>query len=152
MSANPCLSAEEIEKCTKYTPAEELLELGKTAVEIQMNYGATTWYEWRINPNNWNTKWNSYEPGDYDGGKEITFWTAWCPPHPVIQKLSEMFPEVQIRHAWANEDLCADAGEVYYEGGKQTDGHVPISEEEIRNMSINIWEIEPEEVEDIDIG
>ena len=151
MTANPCLSEEEIARCTKYTTAEELLELGKTAVENKLQYGATTWYEWRTHPDNWNTKWNSYDSGEYDGGKEITFQTAWCPPHSIIQKLSEMYPEVTMRHAWANEDLSADAGELYYEGGQRVDGHVPVSEEETRRMAINIWELDPEEMEDIDI-
>ena len=150
-SRNHNLSEEEIAKVTQYTSAEELLELGKTAVHNQLQYGATTWYDWRIQPDHWNTKWNSYDPGDYDGGREITFQTAWCPPHPIIQKLSEMYPEVTIRHAWANEDLSADAGELYYEGGQKVDGHVPISEEETRRMAINIWDWDPEEVEDINI-
>ena len=49
------------------------------------------------------------------------------------------------------EDLSADAGELYYEGGQKVDGHVPISEEETRRMAINIWDWDPEEVEAIDI-
>lgn len=150
-SRNHNLSEEEIAKVTQYASAEELLELGKTAVHNQLQYGATTWYDWRIQPDHWNTKWNSYDPGEYDGGKEITFNTAWCPPHPIIQKLSEMYPEVTIRHAWANEDLCADAGEVYYEGGQEVDSIVPVCDEDIRAMAIRIWDYDPEEMEEIDI-
>ena len=149
--AKLCLSAEEIAKCTQYTTVEELLALGKTAVDNQLQYGATTWYEWRTHPDNWNTKWNSYYPGDYDGGKEITFQTAWCPPHPIVEKLSEMFPEVTIRHCWANEDLFADAGELYYEGGHRVDGFIPTGEEDIHAMSMKIWEFDPEDMEEVDI-
>ena len=149
--SNPCLSEEAIARCTKYTSAEELLELGKTAVENKIQYGGTTWYEWRTNPDNWNTKWNSYDSGTYDGGKEITFLTAWCAPHPIIRKLSEMYPEVMMRHSWANEDLSADAGELYYEGGQRVDGYVPTAEEDICAMSAKIWDYDPEETEALNI-
>ena len=145
------LSEEEIANRTRYTSAEELLEMGKTAVENQLQYGATTWYEWRTRGDTWNTKWNSYDPGPYDGGREITFQTAWAPPHPIIQKLSAMFPEVMIRHAWANEDLSADAGEVYYHGGEVFEAYIPTDEEDIQTMSAKIWDYDLEEMEDINI-
>ncbi len=148
---NHNLTAEEISKYTQYVSADELMKLGKTAVENQIKYGATTWYDWCIQPDHWNTKWNSYDPGEYDGGKEITFQTAWCPPHPIIQKLSEMYPEVTIRHSWANEDLFADAGELYYEGGQKVDGFVPVCEADTYAMSMRIWDWDPEEMEDFDI-
>lgn len=151
MPANPNLSEEEIASRTQYTPAEELLQLGKTAVENKLQYGATTWYEWRTRSDTWNTKWNSYYPGDYDGGREITFQTAWAPPHPIIQKLSAMYPEVVIRHAWANEDLSADAGEVYYQGGEQTEGYIPDTEAATRTMAAKIWDYDFDEMEDINI-
>ena len=147
---NPCLSPEEIAQCTQHTDVGVLLQLGKLAVENQLRYGATTWYEWRSNPRNWNTKWNSYYPGDYSGGREITFQTAWAPPHPVIRKLSEMYPEVMIRHSWANEDLCADAGELYYVNGEQVDGHIPVSEDETYRMSVRIWDYDIDETEGFD--
>ena len=37
------LSSGEIAECTKYRSADELIRLGKIAVENLMNYGATTW-------------------------------------------------------------------------------------------------------------
>ena len=151
ITRNPCLSLEEIARCTRYTSEAELLEIGRTAVNNQLEYGAPTWYEWRTQPHNWNTKWNSYYPGEYDGGKEITFQTAWCPPHPIIQKLSEMYPEVTMRHAWANEDPSMDAGEVYYLNGEETESYVPVAEEDIQAMSANIWGYDPEETEDVNL-
>lgn len=47
-------------------------------------------------------------------GNEICFQTAWTAPHPIIEKLSEMYPEVAIRHMWANEDLWQDCGSRTY--------------------------------------
>lgn len=67
-------------------------ELGKTAWNNIQNYGAPTWYEWSIN--NWGTKWNAYgydENADYSGNENLWFQTAWSAPHPILQKLSEMY-------------------------------------------------------------
>ncbi len=53
------------------------------------------WYGWSIN--NWGTKWNAYDT-TYDVAMPniVEFFTAWNPPMPVLQKLSEMFPDVTI--------------------------------------------------------
>ena len=87
---NAALTPEEIQNATLYHSEDELLQLGKTAVENLMQYGATTWYDWRTRGDTWNTKWNSYNAYDYNGGNEICFQTAWSAPHPIIEKLSSM--------------------------------------------------------------
>lgn len=87
---NAALTPEEIQNATLYHSEGELLQLGKTAVENLMQYGATTWYDWRTRGDTWNTKWNSYNAYDYNGGNEICFQTAWSAPHPIIEKLSSM--------------------------------------------------------------
>ena len=70
-------------------------ELGKTAWNNLRQYGAPTWYDWCIE--NWGTKWNAYgydEGVDYSGNDALCFQTAWAAPHPILEKLSEMFPAV----------------------------------------------------------
>lgn len=43
--------------------------------------------------------------GDSDGGYvELRFDTAWCPPKPIIDKVFEMFPALEISWNWSNED------------------------------------------------
>ena len=42
---NAALTPEEIQNATLYHSEDELLQLGKTAVENLMQYGATTWYD-----------------------------------------------------------------------------------------------------------
>ena len=127
---NAALTPEEIQNATLYHSEDELLQLGKTAVENLMQYGATTWYDWRTRGDTWNTKWNSYNAYDYNGGNEICFQTAWSAPHPIIEKLSAMYPEVTIKHRWANEDLWQGCGSQTYLGGEMIDEDYPESDRE----------------------
>ena len=141
----PNLSQEEIDKYIKYTSAEELLQMGKTAVENRLQYGATTWYDWRIRSDTWNTKWNSYYPEAYCGGDEIVFQTAWDAPHPIIEKLSRMYPEVTIRHQWANEDYSQQCGSRTYRNGEIIDFDIPHGNVETIRTAAEIWGCDLEE-------
>lgn len=80
-------------------------------------YGVPTWYEW--SNKYWNTKWNAYETEYKDG--ELRFETAWSTPYPVLLKLSEIFPDVEIHVDYANEDLGCNCGRVLYQGGNITE-------------------------------
>ena len=97
--------------------------LGSAERELYKN---KNWYDWSIN--NWNTKWNSYgyecmtQPFE---GSEIIFFTAWSAPIPVIEKLSEMFPEVEIEHLWADEDFGCNCGAVTWKNGEDTFSNIP---------------------------
>lgn len=142
---DPAMSREKIEKCTQYTDAETLLEMGKTAVDNQRQYGATTWYEWRTRPDTWGTKWNSYWPGDYNGGNEITFQTAWSAPHPIIEKLSRMYPEVVIQHRWADEDYTTNCGGITYRNGLVLNIDSPDTQRETIEMALDVWDSSPED-------
>ena len=142
---NPAMSREEIEKRAQYTDAETLLELGKTAVENQRQYGAISWYEWRTRPDTWNTKWNSYYPYEYQGGDTITFQTAWSAPHPIAEKLSRMYPEVEIQHRWANEDFTQSCGSRTYQNGEVIDWDEPQTDRERMELSAELWDSDLEE-------
>jgi hypothetical protein len=76
-------------------------------------YGCKDWYSWSCKF--WGTKWNSYDscPVDPDD-TSITFNTAWSAPHPVIEKLAEMYPDVIITHKWADEDWGNNTGSCIY--------------------------------------
>ena len=77
---------------------------------------------------NWGTKWNSYgydDPIEFGGGSEISFMTAWNRPEPVIKKLSEMFPDVEFQHQWADEDIGNNVGTILYENGQEIEHDVP---------------------------
>lgn len=99
---------------------EGTLQFGKTAVNNLIRYGAATWYEWCIE--HWGTKWNGYNLGEgYPCEKnQLRFYTAWDAPHPVLQELSALYPDVVLNHRWADEDLSHNLGERNYQAGKVT--------------------------------
>ncbi len=138
---NAALTLDEIQEATQYHSEGELLQLGRTAIDNLMQYGATTWYGWRTRGDTWNTKWNSYNPREYYGGNEISFQTAWSAPHPIIEKLSSMYPEVTIKHGWANEDLWQDCGRQVYLSGEMIDFDYPRTVIEQLEMAASIWDI-----------
>lgn len=81
-----------------FTPEEE-----QQLAEI----GYQNWYDWANA--NWNTKWNACNPripspdtAQY-GFVEIEFETAWDAPIPVMRKIVEMFPDLEITCQWRHE-------------------------------------------------
>lgn len=120
-------------------------ELGKIAFQNKLKYGATDWYDWCIE--NWGTKWNAYDYGEVDeNDNEIYFYTAWSAPHPIIEKLASMFPELQITHKWADENLGYNCGQCVFEGGELTEEYYPEGDEAFRFACL-LEGYEPEDLE-----
>lgn len=118
--------------------------LGKTAWNNIQKYGFPTWYEWSIN--NWGTKWNvyGYEKGlDYSASGNLHFQTAWSAPHPVIQKLAQMYPEISFEHEWADEDIGHNCGRYSYTGGERIEKYYPESEIEAIEFAFRVWDYDP---------
>lgn len=94
---------------------------------MQHEDGTVCWYEW--NCYSWNTKWNAYsceEPTPTSGDMAlIRFDTAWSAPHPVIEALAHKFPDEEILHRWADEDLGYNFGEVFYHNGNEVGTELP---------------------------
>lgn len=103
------------------------LELGKTYLDNQIQYGDCTWYTWRNK--NWGTKWNTEEGNvltcDVSGDKELSFDTAWSAPFPVMIALSEKFPDIKISHFWADENIGYNVGSQVYLNGQTMEEHIP---------------------------
>jgi hypothetical protein len=51
------------------------------------------WYHQRLEK--WGTKWVGYDLSI--GDSAISFFTAWTPPVPIIEKLAELHPEMIFR-------------------------------------------------------
>jgi len=92
---------------------KEALKLGRQYKENVERHGHTSWYSWHCE--HWGTKWNSYDCEERDGA--YYFDTAWSPPEPIMQKISEVFPDVKITHSFFDEGWCF-WGKAEWLGGK----------------------------------
>lgn len=122
----PWVKAENIntpEKLANYLVKEDKadLEMARIALDNLEKHGHQDWYSWSIA--NWGTKWNAYSVSD--DGETITFDTAWSTPLPVIQKLSEMFPDVKITLKFADEDFGYNCGEIVLLAGDSIEENIP---------------------------
>jgi len=95
---------------------------------------------------NWGTKWNAYgyeKDKSYSNSKELRFLTAWAAPHPILEKLSEMFPKVKITHEWADEDIGMNCGRHEYCGGERTEEYYPEKNKERIEFAARIMQADP---------
>lgn len=120
---------------------KKLFDLGKRAFNNIQNYGTPTWYEWSIA--NWDTKWNAYDCS-YDKDRTLFFHTAWSAPDKVIKALSEKYPDIQIGHIWADEDIGNNLGKRIYFGGEVILENIPEAfSKEAYDLAFKVWDCTP---------
>ncbi len=114
----------------KIVPMPSNLYQGAIGEREKAIYGQNNWYDWCHK--NWGTKWNSYGYREDTPNPDavISFNTANGIPHPVIQKLSELYPDIGITHQWASDDLGIDCGERKYLEGKVLSEIIPQANKE----------------------
>ena len=102
-------------------------------------------YNWAIA--NWGTKWTSYGYTADTGFKDdrLTFLTAWSAPHPILEKLSEMYPDIKFEHEWADEDIGMNCGRYVYFGGERTEEYYPESSRERIEFAARVMDSDPSE-------
>lgn len=133
------------EKCTELSDFPPLI---RRYLFNLVAYGSATWYDWCIR--HWGTKWNAYGyPACLDGfnpdNPVLTFDTAWACPEPVIDALAEQYPDIDITHQWADEDIAGEnCGERQYEEGEMTYEDRPKGEDAIQ-FACTLRDIDPEE-------
>lgn len=97
------------------------------AQEMKDKYGYTDWYEFQVS--NWGTKWNACDVTlEIESPTELSlsFNTAWSPPIPVIEKISEMFSFADITLNYYEEGM-GYYGEMIFENGEcvsNTEGEI----------------------------
>ena len=126
----------------KVIPMPENIFKGALGTAERNRYGKNNWYDWSIE--NWGTKWNAYETHIEDG--TLYFWTAWEAPHPVIEALARKYPDVHIRHEWADEDLGRNCGTREYEDGEITMEYLPADIQSGLRLALCVWGYEPEDI------
>ncbi len=113
---------------------------GRQAFRNIQQYGFPTWYEWSIN--NWGTKWNAYDCIELeDVSEEMNepcFNTAWSAPHPILSKLAQMYPDVEIEHEWADEDFGHNLGRVKYKGDTILEEYIPETMKEAYEFALKV--------------
>lgn len=113
---------------------KEFLEIGQKYYNNIIKYGHTNWYDWSIA--NWGTKWNAYNFDFFEPAEnEIWFQTAWSSPLRVIQKLSNLFPKIEIELTYADEDIGSNTGIITFKNGQ------PISINQPDDCSKEAYEI-----------
>ena len=135
---------------------DDLFGVAKQALANIEQYGHMDWYDWSCE--HWGTKWNAYDCS-YDGDKELSFSTAWSASHPILQQLSEKFPDVSIEHLWADENYGSNLGRREYSGGELTSEDIPVQcSEEAYGLASEVWgcdvleeDAEMEDDEDLEV-
>lgn len=127
---------------------KEVWEFGKAAWQNIQQYGVPTWYEWSVR--NWGTKWNAvgYEDNSlfgYDCEDGIRFETANSAPHAVIDKLAKEYPNIGFFHAWADEDIGSNCGELTYINGTVVEEYFPDDNIEATEFALGVWEFDDED-------
>lgn len=115
---------------------KELLEAGLQYAQNIVRYGSSSWYEWCCK--HWGTKWNAYELKIIDDDT-ISFETAWSNPEPVILKLADMYPESEIEHLWADEDIGSNTGFREYRDGEWSECQDDACSDQAYERFIECW-------------
>ena len=68
---------------------------------------------------NWGTKWNAYDVERSDE-THVQFDTAWSHPVPVLEALSQKFPDTELHVKYADEDTGYNLGEYWMTNGTIT--------------------------------
>ena len=114
--------------------------LGEKIFNIALQCGSIDWYDWRIS--NWGTKWNAYETDidcPCDGSIELHFQTANDGVIPIIEKLVEMFPNLEFFYKYADEVIACNCGEAYGVDGNASFNFTEDDSDEAMALYIECW-------------
>lgn len=137
----------------KIIPMPKDVYRGSLGPEERKTYGNNNWYDWSVA--HWGTKWNAYNTYGHailpiddicEGDAYVMeFDTAWSAPHPVIIKLSEMYPEIEFEHLYFDE-FFNFAGVVCIKGGLPKRVYEPSTPKEIFEFICDeYWQSTPED-------
>lgn len=115
-TAKRLLEREEAIKNNEYYFGDQQKPMTKEMQEDYIKrFGYDNWYDWAIHT--WHTKWDTYDHDfwkDYDDKEVITnpgaigemeyfFYTAWSPPEPIYNILSDVFGDLEIVWSYIDE-------------------------------------------------
>ena len=129
----------------KILPMPDSIYCGDLGPKERAIYGDSNWYDWRVT--NWGTKWNCYGyTSDTVFEKDkLKFLTAWSAPHPILNKLSEMYPDIKFEHEWADEDIGRNCGRYVYYNGERVEEYFPESQKDCLEFAARVMDVNLEE-------
>lgn len=105
-------------------------------INVMEEYPYLDWYTWHCD--NWGTKWNA---GVVDITENtVAFRTAWAFARPVVEKLSKMFPSIEISYRYADEDLGNNCGSGFIVNGVFSCDE--LDDFNAMRMAISLWGLE----------
>lgn len=113
-------------------------ELGRQAFRYQLEHNAKDWLRRCID--NWGTKWDDYNFSEGEPQRVVRCQTVWSAPHSIMEKLSALYPKIEITHSWADEDLGCKCGQRVYLGGECIEEYVPSNDMEAVEFACKVWE------------
>lgn len=132
---------------------DKFVKIGEQYIDNVMKYGVTSWYDWACRF--WGSKWNEVN-SDLVGENELNFETAWSRVMPIISKLAELFPDLDIAYRWADEDIGSNVGSARFSGGKLVEENLPEPcSKEAYELAAEVWDSTVEEFGfrfNVDIG
>ena len=119
-------------------------ELGKAAYANLNKYGVPTWYEWAVKNRGTSSNACCSSVSERNGDTvEMRFQTAWTAPHPILERLSEMYPSLVFDHAWADKNVRANCGRREYRGGRLSHEYYP-NGDDAAGFANKVWRREPD--------
>lgn len=127
--------------------------LGNEEREECERKGIPNWYDWCCE--NWGTKWEACHLIEYQEDAhtlQLSFDTAWSPPDPIFQALTEKGFEVEAYYVeygmgFAGEYHSDADGNVTEEFSDNIDTHIPANVDEVFDISMTLAEWAEEEKE-----
>ncbi len=115
--------------------------LGKRTFNNEIKFGVKTSFDWCLK--HWGTSKNAfdYEKSDVESLKRtglIRFQTAGTTPSPILIKLSQMYPNIEIEHQWASEKVGESCGSTTYKSGKIIEEYEPNSNVESVEFAVYV--------------
>ncbi len=127
----------------KVIPTPPSITQAPIPFEELRNRNAPNWFNW--NRDNWGCRDNAhgfYRLLERASPEKLLFEVGWTPPHKVIQKLSERYPDITIIHQWADDNIGFDCGLREYKAGEYTEAYFQPGSREAYEYAVQVIDID----------
>jgi len=104
-------------------------KLNEEEIKAAEEAGASSWYDWCVN--NWGTKWDVYSISEESPDNTFSFDTAWSPPMPAYEVLSERHPDVSIKVKYIDEGWGFAGVTIFEKGMVVSETNIPCERDSV---------------------